>query len=90
MLCRDLYGDGRGPSPAERFGELATQLFPLVPDERLPEVARKFAELATLEISVRAGQVAAVARAVDLALQVERQLRALALFCQTPAKPVTR
>lgn len=78
MLCRDLYGEPAGIRPALRFAELAAELLPLVPSAPLTQIADQFNELAGIEVEVRAGGPAAVARAVALALQIEAQLRTLA------------
>jgi len=72
MLVRDLYELRPGRRASALFAELAP------PDPSLAGVRALFAEVDGLEPSVRAGDAAAVARAAELARQIERTLRALA------------
>jgi hypothetical protein len=83
MLVRDLYALGDGERASARFDRLVAAAGPCDPpdrpdDARLGEARRLLAEVDALEPAVRAGEVAAVARAATLAREVERLLRGLA------------
>lgn len=83
MLVRDLYALGDGERASARFDRLIAEAAPggwsdRAGDVHLDEVRRLLAEVDALEPAVRAGEVAAVARATALARAVERRLRALA------------
>ena len=75
MLLQDLYGAREAPArrPRTRFSTLAAT----IDEPRLGEVRALFDTLDTLEDAVRAGQPAAVSRAVEIALRIEELLRAL-------------
>lgn len=71
MLCRDLYGREGEPRASERFGELATESL----DQR-DLLDACFAEIDALESRVRSADPDAIRRAAELALEIERRLRA--------------
>jgi predicted RNA-binding protein associated with RNAse of E/G family len=72
MLVRDLYELRPGRRASAVFAELAPA------EPALDGVRALLAEVDTLEPAVRAGEPAAVARAVAIAREVEQRLRALA------------
>lgn len=73
MLIADLYGDATGLRPGQRFATLAATLV----EPRLDGVRAAFVELEAIEQNVRAGELAALQRAVELARDIDEQLRAL-------------
>ena len=78
MLIGDLYGGGE--RPGARFARLAEDFA----HARIAEVREHFATLDTLESDVRAGQSDAVARAAQIARQIEESLRELARLFARP------
>ena len=78
MLCRDLYALPGGRASAI-FASFAGPIVErLGPQPALAEARGWLAEIDGLEDAVRAGEVPALRRAADLALAVERALRAFA------------
>jgi hypothetical protein len=78
MLCRDLYAlpGGRASAIFASFADPIVER--LGPQPSLARVRGWLAEIDGLESAVRAGDVSALCRAADLALAVERALRAFA------------
>lgn len=73
MLIADLYGEAGAPRPGQRFVTLvATSAEP-----HLDGVRAAFVELEGLEQKVRAGELAAIERAAQLARDIDVQLRSL-------------
>lgn len=73
MLLADLYGEAGAPRPGQRFVTLAATSG----EPRLHGVRAAFVELDGLEDKVRAGELAAIERAAQLARDIDGQLRAL-------------
>lgn len=73
MLIADLYGEATGPRPGQRFATLAATLV----EPRLEAVRAAFTELDAIEEKVRTGELASLQRAVELARDIDVQLRAL-------------
>ncbi|MCC7537672.1 MAG: hypothetical protein IT379_15725 [Deltaproteobacteria bacterium] len=77
-LARDLYALETGQRASAVFERLAAPLVDRVDEARLRDARSMLAAIDALEADVRAGDVAAVRRAADLARSVEEALRSLA------------
>jgi hypothetical protein len=78
MLCRDLFALPRGRASAV-FEELARLIEDVMgPQAAFARVREQLARIDALEVAVRQGEPAALARAVAAALAVEEGLRAFA------------
>ena len=77
MLLEDLFAiDGQRPASAV-FEELAAPLEQELKDERLGECRDLLVEIDGLEQAIRGGEVEALRRAAELALEIDARLRAV-------------